>query len=314
MKKAPRLRVGSTIGDALTVLGVIDIGGHHSTVYIVWHHHAWCPMACKLYPSEADAKDEASILAQLAHPNIVRLLGAGHPAYVLMEFLEGPTLRGLIGDQDRLGVSDALRVTMHLAAALAHMHAHDILHLDIKPSNVIVAHGRPILFDLGTARRRSEWTRPSLEGTDPYMAPEQCLRLPVSPATDVFGLGVTIYQMLAGKQPFRLGSPRRPYPQTEDEPIPLRQFRPKISASLERLLLQCLARLPAQRPSLAQLILALHPFIRSGPAMWPAGFQPNAGAPALETTHAIAPMGFAGTDVGAVIHFRDGAGRHRPSK
>ena len=276
MKRAPRLRVGSKVGDALTVLGVIDTGGHHSTVYIVWHHGAWCPMACKLYPSEADAADEAGILAQLAHPNIVRLLGAGRPAHVLMEFLEGPTLRGFARDQGQLSVSNALRVAVHLGGALTHMHAQDILHLDVKPSNVIVTHGRPVLFDLGTARRRSEWSRSTREGTQPYMAPEQCLGLPVSPATDVFGLGVTLYELLAGKLPFRLGSPRRLYPQTEDEPIPLRRFRPRISASLDRLLLQCLMRTPAQRPSLAQLIPALHQFIRSGPAMWPAGFRPHA--------------------------------------
>ena len=59
MNKAPRLRVGSKVGDALTVLGVIDTGGHHSTVYIVWHHRSWCPMACKLYPCQADAEAEA---------------------------------------------------------------------------------------------------------------------------------------------------------------------------------------------------------------------------------------------------------------
>jgi serine/threonine protein kinase len=314
MKKAPRLRVGSKVGDALTVLGVIDTGGHHSTVYIVWHHRAWCPMACKLYPSETDAENEAGILAQLAHPNIVRLLGVGHPAHVLMEFLEGPTLRGLMRDRGQLSVSDALRVTVHLGAALAHMHAHGILHLDVKPSNVIVAHGRPVLFDLGTARRRSEWARPHLEGTEPYMAPEQCLCLPVSPATDVFGLGVTLYELLAGKLPFRLGSPRRPYPQTEDEPIPLRRHRPRISASLDRLLLQCLARMPAQRPSLAGLILALHDFIRSGPAMWPAGFRPDAVTPASEITHAIPPLGFAGTGSRVLIHSGNGTDRYRPGE
>ncbi len=241
MKKAPRLRVGSKVGSALTVLGAIDTGGHHSTVYIVWHHRSWCPMACKLYPSQADADAEADILAQLAHPNIVRLLGAGRPAHVLMEFLEGQTLGGLMRTRGRLSVSNALRVAVHLGGALEHMHLRDILHLDVKPSNVIVAHGRPVLFDLGTARRRSDWALPRLEGTQPYMAPEQCLGRPVSPATDVFGLGVTVYELLTGKLPFRLGSPRRPYPQTEDEPVTLRRHRPGISSSLDRIVLECLA-------------------------------------------------------------------------
>jgi serine/threonine protein kinase len=312
MTRAPRLRLGSKVGDALTVLGVIDTGGHHSTVYIVWNHFSWCPMACKLYPSQTNADAEAEILAQLAHPNIVRFLGAGRPAHVLMEFLEGPTLSGLMRARGWLGMSDALRVAVHLGSALAHMHARDILHLDLKPSNVIVVHGRPVLFDLGTARKRSEWGLPRLEGTQPYMAPEQCLSQSVSAATDVFGLGVTVYEMLTGKLPFRLGSPRRPYPQTEDEPIPLRRYRPRISASLDRLLLQCMARTSAQRPSLQKLIPALHDFIGSGPAMWPDGFRPDAATSSLEFTHAIAPMGVAGTGSGIPIRFGDGADRQRP--
>ena len=312
MNKAPRLRVGSKVGDALTVLGVIDTGGHHSTVYIVWHHRSWCPMACKLYPCQADADAEAEILADLAHPNIVRLLGTGRPAYVLMEFLEGPTLRGLIRAQGRLSVSDALRVAVHLGAALAHMHARDMVHLDVKPSNVIVTHGRPVLFDLGSAQRRSEWARPHLEGTQPYMAPEQCLSQPVSPATDVFGLGVTVYELLTGKLPFRLGSPRRPYPQTEDQPIPLRRYRPGISVSLDRILVKCMAPTAVQRPSLAGLILAFHDLIGSGSPMWPEGFRPDAATSSSEFAHAIPPMDVAGTGSGVPLRFGNGTDRDRP--
>jgi serine/threonine protein kinase len=312
VKRAPRLRVGSKVGGHLTVLGVIDTGGHHSTVYIVWHHHSWCPMACKLFPTQEDADSEAGVLADLAHPNIVRLLGTGRPPHLLMEFLEGPTLRGLTRERGRLSVSNALRVAVHLGGALEHMHARGMLHLDVKPSNVIVAHGRPVLFDLGSARRRSEWALPQLEGTQPYMAPEQCLGRPIDPATDVFGFGVTLYEILTGKLPFRLGSSRRPYPQTADAPTPLRRHRPEISASLERIVLQCLTYLPTERPSLSKLILSLHDFIRSGPVMWPRDFRPDAVISSPELTHAILPMDIAGIGPGTAALLGDGAERLGP--
>ena len=97
----------------------------------------------------------------------------------------------LLGRVDEGRVKESF-IKATLGGALAHMHAQDILHLDVKPSNVIVTHGRPVLFDLGTARRRSEWSRPTREGTQPYMAPEQCLGLPVSPATDLEQAGSVI--------------------------------------------------------------------------------------------------------------------------
>jgi serine/threonine protein kinase len=274
--RAPRYRVGSRIGDDTTVLGILDDGGREP-VYIVWHHRAWCPMACKVFRTAARARQEAIVLAALAHPNIVRPLGVGEPAHLLMEFLEGPTLRRLINamPQHRLGISDALRVAIHLGTALIHMHERGFFHLDVKPRNVIVVRGRPVLFDFGTARPKSGWRRRLLEGTDPYMAPEQCRREPVTPATDVFGLGVTLYEMLAGRRPFPDGTRRRSFPQLNADPEQLRRHRPAVPRKLEGIVHQCLAHDPARRPSLAELLPDLHGLVRSGPPMWPAGFQPD---------------------------------------
>lgn len=277
--KVRKLPVGSKVGGDLTVLGNVDDGGH-APVYIVWNHRAWCPMACKVFRSAKRAADEAKILSALAHPNIVRLLGTGRrPAYILMEFLEGATLKSMVKANPRSGlnVSDAARIAIHLGAALAHMHKCGILHLDIKPSNVIVARGRPVLFDLGTARARADWSVPCVEGTDPYMAPEQCLRHePVTPATDVFGLGATLYQLLTAKLPFPHGTKRNPFPQITTDATPMRRHRPGIPVALDDLVLRCLARDPARRPASPGAILPfLHDFIRSGPRMWPEGLQPE---------------------------------------
>jgi serine/threonine protein kinase len=203
-----RLQVGSRIGADLTVLGTVDDGGTEP-VYIVWHGRGWCAMACKVSRSAQHTRREAALLRRFAHPNIVRFLGAGEPSHILMEFLEGPTLLQLIrsGRHGRLPVADALRAAMHVGAALVHVDERGYLHLDVKPSNVIVARGRPVLFDFGSARRLGRGRPRSIIGTDEYMAPEQCRRAQLTPATDVFGLGATLYEMLTKVSSMRKSLP-----------------------------------------------------------------------------------------------------------
>jgi serine/threonine protein kinase len=273
-----RLGLGARIGAELTVLGTVDDTGDEP-VYIVWHHRAWCPMACKLMRSTRRARREADLLRRLAHPNIVRLLGVGEPPHILMEFLEGPTLLQLVRSrpQRRLPLSDALRVAVHDGAALVHVHERGFLHLDVKPSNIILARGRPVLFDFGTARRRRERRPRAIIGTDAYMAPEQCRREVLTPASDVFGLGATLYELLTGELPFPKGDGRTPFPQCTLPPVPMRARRGDVPAALDRLVLRCLAAEPGLRPaSPAALLPELHGFIRRGPPMWPSGFVPDA--------------------------------------
>jgi serine/threonine protein kinase len=289
-----RLHVGSRIGTDLTVLGTVDDGGTEP-VYLVWHGQAWCGMACKLSRSARHARREAALLRRFAHPNIVRFLGAGEPPHILMEFLEGPTLLQLIrsGRHGRLPVADALRAAIHVGAALVHVHEHGYLHLDVKPSNVIVGRGRPVLFDFGSARRRGRGRPRSIIGTDEYMAPEQCRRGQLTPATDVFGLGATLYEMLTGRLPFAKGDARSPFPQCTAVPRPPRAFRRDVSGELERLVLACLARDPRDRPgSPAALLPELHRHITCGPSMWPGGFDPrDAAGPDIGPAGAAATLG-----------------------
>jgi serine/threonine protein kinase len=275
-RAAPQLKVGAKIGDDLTVLGVID-KQMRNPVYIVWHHRAWCPMACKVFATRHKAEREAAALSALAHPNTVRFFSVGAPPHMLMEFLEGPTLRRLIEKQPhgRLSVANALRVAIHLGAALHHVHARGYVHLDVKPHNVIVVHGRPVLFDFGSARRLDLPRPMHVSGTDPYIAPEECLMREITPAADVFGLGVTLYESLTGMRPFPQGTPRKPFPQTEKRPTPLGVHRPSLPAALEELVLACLVVDPGERPSLPVLLPALHDHVKSGPPMWPPGFRPG---------------------------------------
>lgn len=270
------LTSGTSISPDITVLGLVD-GKRAKPVYLVWHHRAWCPMACKLFKSLAHAEREAAVLRSFAHPNIVRCLGTGRPGFLLMEFLEGPTLSAFIHSKPggHLSIADALRAAIYLGSALIHMHARGFLHLDVKPANVIVVRGRPVLFDLDIARSDGEPRHAGVSGTASYMAPEQCKGEPLTRATDVFGLGVSLFQALTGVMPFPEGSRRNPYPQTKVDAAPLRHRLPRAPVGLEAILAQCLARNPADRPTLAKLLPALHAFVTAGPKMWPDGFDPG---------------------------------------
>ena len=283
-----QLSVGMPVAPGITVLGVVDDGGQDA-VYLVWNHHAWCPMACKVFDRPRDARHEAAVLQALAHPNIVRGLGTGSPGYLLMEYLDGPTLKQLIqsSKQGRLSLPNAMRVGIYLGSALIHMHSRGFVHLDVKPSNVVIYRGRPVLFDLGTARPCSRPQLKSSIGTDFYMSPEQCERGQVSPASDVFAFGVTLFQMLTGQLPFPKARSRTSFPQTRVDPTPLRKHLPRAPQALESLLQACMARPAAARPALSQLLPALHAFINTGPRMWPASLAPAAQAQPIARLRAI---------------------------
>ena len=234
-------------------------------------------MACKVFESHDGAQREADILMAVAHPYIVRCFGVNGSNCLLMEFLEGPTLNQLMDRRPkrRLSIGDAIRVAIHLGTALKHVHESGLLHLDLKPSNVVAVKGRPILCDFGIARWQNVPRAKGVRGTDPYIAPEECLLEEVTPAADVFGLGVTLFELLTGQLPFPYRREDEPYPQVTQSPAPLRRHRPAVPRGLEGLVLNCLDRDPTARPKLVALLPALHGFIVSGPPMWPADFRPD---------------------------------------
>jgi serine/threonine protein kinase len=205
---------------------------------------------------------------------------------LLLEFLEGPTLARVIDSAAgrRLGLSDALRLAIHVGSALHHMHRQGLIHLDLSPSNIIVTSGRPVLIDFGTARRLSEPRPGDVVGTDAYIAPEECRLETLTPAADVFGLAVLLYELLCGRRPFPRGSRRQPFPQVEGRPSPLSRYRNGLPNELERLLRACLAPDPLARPALPDLLVALNGMIRGGRRMWPAGFDPTVGSAATRVS------------------------------
>jgi serine/threonine protein kinase len=273
--KLLRIRRGTRLTESITVLARLNARSV-DPVFLVWNHFDWCPMACKVFRSARRAKREAAALASLNHPNIVRCLGYHEPQFTLMEYLEGPSLAQLIIRQadQRLSISNAVRVAVHIGAALEHIHAKGFLHMDLKPDNIIVVKGRPILFDFGSMRAKNGLRPPHIDGTDPYIAPEEALKQIADEAADTFSFGVTLYEMLTGQLPFSEGKMSGLLSQVTQSPEQLKRHRPNVGKEIEDIVMGCLDRIPARRPKMKILLPRLNALIASGPKMWPEGFNP----------------------------------------
>jgi serine/threonine-protein kinase len=158
---------------------------------------------------EARFQLEAKAAGGLNHPNIVTVYdigNAGNVAYLAMELLEGAELRARMTSGARLPIADAAGIAMQVAEGLAYAHQHGVVHRDIKPANImIVRDGLVKITDFGIARMRSADVRTQtgvMLGSPKYMSPEQVLGKRAEPGSDIFSLGVILYEMLTGKAPF----------------------------------------------------------------------------------------------------------------
>ncbi len=202
---------------------------------------------------------EAQAIARLRHPHIVQIFdfdSTSAPPYIVMELLEGDSLRTLLSDSaargDRLPADEAVRIALDALDGLAAAHAAGIIHRDLKPGNILFTReGRAVLTDFGIALVSGDaghTATGALMGTLIYMAPEQGLRGEAGVASDVYALGIILYELLTGRVPFEGDTPLGTLMKHVNEPLPdPRSLNPTLPAPLVAVLERALAKTPADR-------------------------------------------------------------------
>ena len=201
---------------------------------------------------------EAQAAANLNHPNIVSVFdwGQEHGTYfIVMEYVDGRTLAEILRADGPLPPERAVDVATDVAAALGHAHAAGVLHRDIKPGNILVApSGRVKVADWGIGRAMDAAAEENLTqtgavmGTATYFSPEQAQGLSLDPRSDLYSLGVVLYESLCGKPPFQGDSPVAiAYKHVQEQPRPPRSLNLDVPPELEAIVLQLLAKDPADR-------------------------------------------------------------------
>lgn len=198
---------------------------------------------------------EARAAGRLNHPNIVTIYDVGKSgdiAYIAMELLQGRELRDIMNDGVLLPVDQVLDITAQVATGLAYAHEHEIVHRDIKPSNVMVIRdGHVKITDFGIARMESAAVRTQsgmVLGSPKYMSPEQVMGRDIDERSDIFSLGVMLYEMLTGQAPFNGDNVNTIMYQTLNAiPLPPNQINPAVPEMLDFILIKALAKDPADR-------------------------------------------------------------------
>lgn len=234
-----------------------------AVVYRAYHESLNRYVAIKVLPPQLalDATfvqrflQEARSAAGLKHPNIVTIYDVGVEDgihYIVMEELQGEPLDGLIRKVGSMPVEQSIQITTQIASALDYAHARGIVHRDIKPANIIIgSDGKATLTDFGIAKA-AEGTNLTqtgmMVGTPEYMSPEQVKGESVGASSDIYSLGIVLYQMLTGSTPFTASNtPAILHKQVYEQPRPLHTQVGGISADLDKVLATALAKDPANR-------------------------------------------------------------------
>ena len=209
----PRYRPGERISEGLFAWERLGEGTRTES-WLAWSVPLWSHVVVKL-PHDDQIDDrraairlrrEARMLRQLAHPGVQRLLDDRHGdlvPHLVLEYVEGPTLATLLDEDGPLLAGDVVRLGLQLAACLHYVHGKGLVHLDVKPGNVVLRDGRAVLLDFDIARPAGQPApRGRPHGTRAHMAPEQCLRAQADPRMDLFALGTVLYELATGRPSF----------------------------------------------------------------------------------------------------------------
>ncbi len=281
------------VGDAYRIEHELG-GGGMSRVFLAQDVALGRRVVIKVLPPEMAAgvnaerfRREIQLAASLQHPHIVPLLSAGASGdllYYTMPFVEGESLRAKLARESELPIPEAIRIMRDVVDALAHAHAHGVVHRDIKPDNVLVSGHHAVVTDFGVAKAVSDATGQSsltsmgvALGTPAYMAPEQAAADPhVDHRADIYAVGVLAYEMLCGRPPFQATSPAALLAaHVTQVPEPVTQSRPVVPPALAALVMRCLEKKPADRwQSAAELHQQLEAIATPSVGMAPTGATP----------------------------------------
>ncbi len=294
--------VGRTVaGGRYTVTAVLGRGGM-GVVYAAVQHPVNRKVALKLIHRELAGErhiidrfmQEMNLTAAIEHPHTVRLYDVGDldgQPFITTEFLEGKTLRDELARVGRMAPARAVAIALQIARALRGAQAHGVVHRDLKPENIMLLdrYGERDyvkVLDFGIARslHRTESDfrtgTGAILGTPAYMSPEQCEGKPVDARSDLYALGLIIYELCAGALPF---PPTPSIPQmliahVTQVPPDLATRAPEVPPELARFVMSLLAKTPAERPAGADAVIAA---LEAMPAMW-GGTRGTAPAPAVD--------------------------------
>ena len=266
--------VAAALGDDFDIER--ELGGGMARVFVARDNRLGRRVVVKVVNREALAFEgvvrfqrEIELAIGLQHPHIVPILSAGHlggTPYLLMPYVDGASVRSLL-EHGPLRLVDAVRILRGVSLALSFAHARGVVHRDIKPDNILLAGGTPVVADFGIAKALAGsqpgpahpdrgLTLPGMSlGTPTYMAPEQIAGdADADHRADIYSLGVLAYEMLAGEPPFR-GSPQQLFAaHLAEAPVPIWERRPDIPRALAELVMECLRKQPAERPQTAGAI------------------------------------------------------------
>ncbi|QGG47984.1 Stk1 family PASTA domain-containing Ser/Thr kinase [Heliorestis convoluta] len=198
---------------------------------------------------------EAQAIASLSHPNIVNVYDVGREGetdYIVMEYIDGPTLKEVIRRRGPLPPVEAVNLARQICDALEHAHENKIIHRDIKPHNILLTNsGRVKVTDFGIARSTTQNTMTmdrTIVGSVHYLSPEQARGLPVDEKSDIYSLGVVLYELLTGRVPFQGETPIAvALQQIQEQPQALSEIQEEVPQALEEIVLRALEKSAERR-------------------------------------------------------------------